>query len=77
LNRRFLEKDIIGFPGIAGSGVSAGERAVEALLNETLYVNVDLRVSWLLSNSKRTSLYLLTEGNLGSFVLSACTGRFS
>jgi len=43
LNRRFLEKDIIGFPGIAGSGVSAGERAVEALLNETLYVNVDLR----------------------------------
>ncbi|KAK4526215.1 hypothetical protein GAYE_SCF20G4129 [Galdieria yellowstonensis] len=43
LNRQVLEKDIIGFPGIAGSGVSAGERAVEALLNETLYVNVDLR----------------------------------
>ncbi|KAK4528957.1 hypothetical protein GAYE_SCF67G6906 [Galdieria yellowstonensis] len=43
LNRQVLEKYIIGFPGIAGSGVSAGERAVEALLNETLYVNVDLR----------------------------------
>ncbi|KAK4527019.1 hypothetical protein GAYE_SCF31G4940 [Galdieria yellowstonensis] len=43
LNRQVLEKDIIEFPGIAGSGVSAGERAVEALLNETLYVNVDLR----------------------------------
>ncbi|KAK4526317.1 hypothetical protein GAYE_SCF22MG4231 [Galdieria yellowstonensis] len=43
LNRQVLEKDIIEFPGIDGSGVSAGERAVEALLNETLYVNVDLR----------------------------------
>ncbi|KAK4524496.1 hypothetical protein GAYE_SCF04G2397 [Galdieria yellowstonensis] len=43
LNRWVLEKDIIEFPGIAGSGVSAGERAVEALLNETIYVNLDLR----------------------------------
>ncbi|KAK4527023.1 hypothetical protein GAYE_SCF34G4944 [Galdieria yellowstonensis] len=43
LNRQVLEKDIIEFPGIAGSGVSAGERAVEALLNETIYVNLDLR----------------------------------
>ncbi|KAK4525595.1 hypothetical protein GAYE_SCF15G3504 [Galdieria yellowstonensis] len=43
LNRQVLEKDIIEFPGIAGSGESAGKRAVEVLLNETIYVNLDLR----------------------------------
>ncbi|KAK4523577.1 hypothetical protein GAYE_PCTG70G1473 [Galdieria yellowstonensis] len=43
LNRQVLEKYIIGFPGIDDTGVRAGERAVEALLNETIYVNLDLR----------------------------------
>ncbi|KAK4525477.1 hypothetical protein GAYE_SCF12G3385 [Galdieria yellowstonensis] len=33
----------IEFPGIEDSGESVGERAVEALLNETIYVNIDLR----------------------------------
>jgi len=43
LNRAYLAQRISEFPGIDDTGVNAGERAVEALLNETLYVTVDLR----------------------------------
>ncbi|KAK4528390.1 hypothetical protein GAYE_SCF55G6331 [Galdieria yellowstonensis] len=43
LNRAYLAQRISEFPGIDDTGESVGERAVEALLNETLYVNVDLR----------------------------------
>jgi len=43
LNRAYLAQRISEFPGIDDTGESVGERAVEALLNETLYVTVDLR----------------------------------
>ncbi|KAK4522636.1 hypothetical protein GAYE_PCTG14G0526 [Galdieria yellowstonensis] len=43
LNRAYLAQRISEFPGIADSGESVGKRAVEALLNETIYVNIDLR----------------------------------
>ncbi|KAK4528555.1 hypothetical protein GAYE_SCF61G6499 [Galdieria yellowstonensis] len=50
VNRRAAVYQIISnsqriseFPGIADSGESVGKRAVEALLNETIYVNIDLR----------------------------------
>jgi len=43
LNRTYLARRIVKYPGIADSGESVGERAVEALLNETIYVTLDLR----------------------------------
>ncbi|KAK4528176.1 hypothetical protein GAYE_SCF53G6111 [Galdieria yellowstonensis] len=43
LNRAYLAQRISEFPGIDDTGESVGERAVEALLNETLYVSLDLR----------------------------------
>jgi len=42
LNRQALEKNLYWFPGIADDVENVGERAVEALLNETIYVSIDL-----------------------------------
>lgn len=42
-NKKYLSRGIKQFPGIADSEVSVGERTVKALLNETIYVNLDLR----------------------------------
>ncbi|KAK4522640.1 hypothetical protein GAYE_PCTG14G0530 [Galdieria yellowstonensis] len=42
LNRQALEENLVWFPGIADDVENVGERAVKALLNETIYVSIDL-----------------------------------
>jgi len=40
LNKEYLSQHIVRMPGLP-EGTNIGERAVDALVNETLYVSVD------------------------------------